>query len=89
MRCIPLHLLDQGARERLNDPAFDLRFHSIGIDDEAAIMRDEKARRAHLPTLPVHLDFTHGGDVGSRVVIKHVREATPGNEIASTGFVVW
>ena len=53
------------AADALNDVAFDLVFHAVGIDHETAVVGADDAFHRHLPGGLVDLDFGDDRDIGT------------------------
>ena len=57
---------EQRAADALNDVAFDLIFHAVGIDDQAAVVGADDPFDGDLASGLVDFDIDYRGDIGAR-----------------------
>src|SRR5256885_4699049 len=79
-RGIELYLFHERAAGALNDVAFNLILQAVGIDDQAAIVRDADFLDGHLAARSIDFDFRDHGDHG--IGAGAYGHASPGSDIA-------
>src|SRR4029077_7200612 len=80
-RTVECQLLLQGPAYGLDDVAFDLAQHAVGIDDLPAIVQHEELPGADLTGRALDLDLGDDGDIGAHELIFAVGHAAAGDDV--------